>query len=143
MPDQTCPSTQCIENYLLGRLSDDEQAGLEEHFLCCEACAGFAELLAALVAAIRDAHTVLPYVENRSTARQPALGQVEVQVEDKPERIAAELRDLSPSGMGLIASRAVDVGARLTVRLKSRSIVGRVRYCRPITDGFRIGLSVA
>jgi hypothetical protein len=86
---------------------------------------------------------ILPNVEGRSASRQPVFEQVEVQVEDRAEWIAAEVRDLSPSGMGLIASRAVDVGARLTVRSGSCSVVGRVRYCRPTTDGIRVGLMLA
>jgi hypothetical protein len=143
MWDQTCPSTERIEDYLLGRLPDSEQARLEEHTLFCKDCADIVELEAALVTAIRVALEILPNVEGRSASRQPAFEQVEVQVEDRAEWIAAEVRDLSPSGMGLIASRAVDVGARLTVRSGSRSVVGRVRYCRPTTDGIHVGLMLA
>lgn len=59
----------------------------------------------------------------------------------------AEIRDVSPTGLGLILSRPAATGTRLTVDLReaglARNAVARVARCCPIAGGWFAGCSVS
>lgn len=57
------------------------------------------------------------------------------------ERWAAQVRDISAEGLGLVLDRAFDAGTVLEVELASRdgslayTVVARVSHSRPLADG--------
>ena len=54
----------------------------------------------------------------------------------------ARLSDVSRCGLGITAREAVMPGQRVNVSLGETTVSGVVRNCRPLLDGFRIGIAV-
>jgi hypothetical protein len=59
--------------------------------------------------------------------------------------LAAQVVDVSPSGLGIIASRPLDAGAGFWLLMSDRAVKLTVRHCTPSSDGngFRAGLQAS
>jgi PilZ domain len=57
--------------------------------------------------------------------------------------LPATIRDISASGMGVIAATLLEPGTPLDIRIHSHVAHGVVQVCKPEGDGFYIGIVIA
>ncbi|MEI9972439.1 MAG: PilZ domain-containing protein [Ignavibacteriota bacterium] len=69
-------------------------------------------------------------------------GQATLQPAGHPE-FYADIRDISASGIGVIAANAVDPGTMVRILIHDYAAQGIVHMCRTDDDGFYIGITLA
>lgn len=76
----------------------------------------------------------------RSAHRIPVDLSTKLSVVGSPTSIPVRVVDLSPSGVGMELKVPVPVGARASVHLGYRLVLGEIRHCAPKLDRYRAGL---
>jgi hypothetical protein len=82
--------------------------------------------------------------DRRAEHRYQTNDQVDIQFSaGAPVRLSGWVRDVSSIGLGLELSTAIGIGTPIRIAFPRRFVIfGEVRYCRPIEDGFRAGVSI-
>jgi len=135
------------EQYVLGLLPQDRKTLVENHLRSCPACRKRMELVHSQVLELKlvlSLNEVLLPAERRASPRQPASGRVRLalRVGSRQLSTAAELKDQSRNGLGLLVSRPCRVGDEVEVRKGQAVWRAIVRYCRRQDSVYLVGLQL-
>lgn len=135
-----------LELYLLSRLSEQDSSRLESHVRGCRQCEA---RLHDAVHFVRQLAQVQRPGEgsggrSRKEIRIPTNDPANVRLYDPLLREQVEVRVLNASKGGLLmhTSRSFEVRAFIQLRLRSMIVVGEVRHCSPVEDGFQVGVQI-
>jgi len=127
-----------LQLYLLGQLARQKITAIKSHLVECSDCG---VRLAEAAALARPSSEIQ---ERRREVRQPTDDPASMQVLSPLDEKRSDIRilDVSKWGMKLSTPERLQVGMVLQIKLKSRFVMGEVRYCTPSGDRFSIGLQI-
>lgn len=135
-----------MELYLLGRLPEQDSSRLESHVRGCAQCEArlndAVHFVRQLVQAQRsgEASGGRSRIETRIPTNDPA----NVRLYDPLLSEQVEVRVLNASKGGLLVqtSKSFEVGAFIQLRLRRTIVIGEVRHCSKVEDGFHVGVQI-
>jgi PilZ domain len=81
--------------------------------------------------------------ERRAEARYPTQDPVEIEILPGPgDPLYGTLLDVSRSGLRLALRKRIGRGEQVKIQLHRNVILGEVRYCRSVPDGFQVGVRI-
>ena len=136
-----------LELYLLSRLSEQDSSRLESHVRGCRRCEASlndAVQFVRQLVQVQRAGEGLGTGRSRKETRIPTNDPANVRLYDPLLREQIEVRVLNASKDGLLlrTSTLFEVRAFIQLRLRSTIVVGEVRHCSPVEDGFQVGVQI-
>ncbi len=82
-------------------------------------------------------------MEQRCEARLPDDRSLTITLlGERESRHAARVKNASGSGLGLLVATCVAPGTALRIELEDELLLGEVMYCRPMEEGYFIGVQL-
>jgi anti-sigma factor RsiW len=141
-------TTEDLELYVLGRLTEDRASVVARHLVECGSCGQLLDETREFVQQLRrlnertsrDAN----WQERRRHPRLPTddpaklrvLQPVNLQTED------VQILDTSREGLRLRVPRALEAGALVQIRMKSLVVLAEVRHCRRVGEVYHAGVAI-
>jgi hypothetical protein len=133
-----------LELYALGRLERAHASTIESHLLGCYTCRERLTRCIRLQLNVEPIAIAKPEDTHERSEPRFITGDNAVFQELSPlsvDRQKVKIVDVSRSGLGIVAPKAVLPGTIAQIRIKSSVEIGEVRFCSAFkAGGFRIGL---
>jgi hypothetical protein len=137
-------SEEQLQSYMSGALSDEDSRQVNSHVDECGSCRTRLEQSRTKTQSTAAVVTQIDHDERRRERRMATNDYASVQVVSPHtlEHMEVRVLDISRNGLKIRAPKFLKIGAVLQMRLRDTLILGEVRYCVRMDDGFWAGLQI-